>query len=178
VGKAKQLLAEAGYPNGEGFPEYTILYNTLESHKIIAEAVQRMWKNNLGIDVKLENQEWKVYLNAKTMGDFEMVRFGWIGDYADPTTFLDLYTKESGNNNSNWWSDDYDRLLAEAATVIDTEERYAIMQEAEKILLDELPIMPIYYYMTTYLLDRRVKGWYPNLLDHHPYKYVYLEEDE
>jgi len=176
VEKARQLMAEAGYPNGEGFPEYSILYNTNEAHKTIAEAIQQMWKKNLGIDCKLENQEWKVYLNSKTEGDFEMVRFGWIGDYNDPNTFLELYTKESGNNNSNWWSDDYDRLLQEAGREGDQEKRYAIMQEAEKILLEELPIMPIYYYMTTYLLDPRVKGWHPTILDHHPYKYVYLEE--
>lgn len=177
IEKARKLLAEAGYPGGKGFPEYSILYNTLESHKTIAEAIQQMWKNNLGINVKLENQEWKVYLNSKTEGDFEMVRFGWIGDYVDPNTFLDLYTRESGNNNSNWWSDDYDELLAEANRTGDPEKRFELMQQAEKILLDELPIMPIYYYTSTYLLDPRVKGWYPTLLDHHPYKYVYLEEE-
>lgn len=176
IAKAKQLMAEAGYPNGEGFPEYSILYNTNEAHKTIAEAIQQMWKKNLGINCKLENQEWKVYLNSKTEGDFQMVRFGWIGDYNDPNTFLELYTKESGNNNSQWWSDEYDRLLLEAGKEGDQEKRYAIMQEAEKILLEELPIMPIYYYMTTYLIDPRVKGWHPTILDHHPYKYVYLEE--
>jgi oligopeptide transport system substrate-binding protein len=176
IAEAKRLLAEAGYPNGEGFPEYSILYNTLESHKTIAEAVQDMWKKNLGINCKLENQEWKVYLNSKTEGDFEMVRFGWIGDYVDPNTFLELYTKESGNNNSNWSSDEYDRLLIKAGKENDQTKRYEIMQQAEKILLEELPIMPIYYYMSTYLVDPRVKGWHPTILDHHPYKHVYLEE--
>ena len=135
-----------------------------------------MWKKNLGINCKLENQEWKVYLNSKTEGDFEMVRFGWIGDYVDPNTFLELYTKESGNNNSNWSSDEYDRLLIKAGKENDQTKRYEIMQQAEKILLEELPIMPIYYYMSTYLVDPRVKGWHPTILDHHPYKHVYLEE--
>jgi len=178
VERAKELLAEAGYPNGEGFPVYEILYNTLESHKTIAEAIQQMWKKNLGIDVGLKNQEWKVYLSSKTQGDFEMVRFGWIGDYVDPNTFLELYTGHNGNNNSGWANPEYDALIAKAEATVDTEKRYAVFQEAEKLLLEESPIMPIYYYMSTYLLDHRIKGWYPNLLDHHPYKYVYFEEEE
>lgn len=176
IQKAKRLLAEAGYPNGVGFPEYSILYNTNEAHKTIAEAIQQMWKKHLGINCKLENQEWKVYLSSKTQGDFEMVRFGWIGDYVDPNTFLELYMKENGNNNSNWHSDEYDRLLLKAGKEGDPDKRYAIMHEAEKILLDELPIMPIYYYRSAYMLDPRVKNWHPTFLDHHPYKYVYLEE--
>ena len=177
IAEAKRLMAEAGYPDGRGFPEYSILYNTLESHKTIAEAVQQMWKNNLGINVKLENQEWKVYLNSKTEGDFDIVRFGWIGDYVDPTTFLHLYLADGGNNNSNWGSEKYDDLLEQAGRTADPDARYALLQEAEGVLLDELPIMPIYYYMTSYLLDTRVKGWYPTILDHHPYKYVYIEEE-
>ena len=176
IPQAQQLLAEAGYPGGRGFPTFSLLYNTLESHKTIAEAVQQMWKENLGINIQLENQEWKVYLNSKTSMDFEMVRFGWIGDYVDPNTFMDLWIKESGNNNSGWSSPEYDRLIAEAGRATDREQRFEYFQQAEKILLEDVPIVPIYFYTSIYLLDPRVKNWYPTLIDHHPYKYVYLEE--
>ncbi|MCH6255404.1 peptide ABC transporter substrate-binding protein [Puniceicoccaceae bacterium K14] len=174
--KAQRLLAEAGFPGGEGFPEFNILYNTLESHKSIAEAIQQMWRKNLGIDVGLENQEWKVYLTSKMNMDYDIARYGWIGDYVDPTTFLGLYTSYSGNNNSGWGSQEYDDLLAKAAKAKSLEERMEYFHQAEKILADESPFIPIYYYMSSYLLDSRIKGWYPNLLDHHPYKYVYFEE--
>lgn len=176
VERARELLAEAGYPDGKGFPKFEILYNTLESHKTIAEAIQQMWKKNLNIELGLRNEEWKVYLSSKTQGNFQMVRFGWIGDYVDPNTFLELYTSHNGNNNSGWANAEYDALIAKAEATVDTDARYAVFQEAEKLLLEEAPILPIYYYMSTYLLDKRVKGWYPNLLDHHPYKYVYFEE--
>ncbi len=176
VPEAQRLLAEAGYPGGEGFPKFSILYNTLESHKSIAEAIQQMWKENLGIEVGLENQEWKVYLDSKVRGDFDIVRFGWIGDYVDPNTFMDLYTGNSGNNNTRWASKEYDSLVVAASKENDPEKRLEIFQKAEEILVDEVPFIPIYYYMSTYLVDQRVKGLYPNLLDHHPYKHVYLEE--
>ncbi len=175
--KARQLLAEAGYPNGEGFPSFSILYNTLESHKTIAEAIQQMWKENLGIEVGLENQEWKVYLNSKTQGDFDIARYGWIGDYVDPNTFLDLFLSYGGNNDTNWGSEKYDSLIQAAGRETDPERRYEYFQQAEEILLEELPFVPVYYYTTVYLLDPRVKGWYPNILDHQPYKYVHFEDN-
>ena len=172
IEQARKLLAEAGFPNGQGFPKFSILYNTLESHKSIAEAVQQMWKKNLNIDVGLENQEWKVYLSSKTQGDFDMVRFGWIADYVDPNAFLDLWLSNGGNNNSGWGSEEYDNLIAEANRTLDQEERYEIFQQAEAILMDELPIIPIYFYMNTYLVHPAVQNWNPTILDHHPYQYV------
>lgn len=176
IPEAQRLLAEAGYPGGKGFPSFSILYNTLESHKSIAEAIQQMWKDNLGINVGLENQEWKVFLQSKLRGEFELARQGWIGDYVDPNTFMDLYTSNSGNNHTGWANDEFDALIAAAAKESDPQQRLEIFHQAETILADEVPFIPIYFYMSTYLIDQRVKGWHPNLRDEQPYKYVYLEE--
>jgi oligopeptide transport system substrate-binding protein len=98
--RARALLAEAGFPKGDNFPEIELLYNTSESHKIVAEAIQQMWKQELGITIRLHNQEWKVYLDSRQKGDFDIARAAWIGDYLDPYTFLGLGISDSGNNHS------------------------------------------------------------------------------
>jgi oligopeptide transport system substrate-binding protein len=175
IERAKKLLAEAGYPGGKGFPKVELLYNTLESHKTIAETLQQMWKNNLGIEVVLRNEEWKVYLNSKTQKNYQMARYGWIADYVDPNAFLDMWLSYGGNNDSAWTNKTYDALIEQAGRTIDTKERYQIFQKAETILMDELPILPIYFYTSTYLLDPHVKVFNPTILNQQPYKYVYLE---
>lgn len=175
IERAKKLMAEAGYPDGKGFPKTELLYNTLESHKIIAEALQQMWKKNLGIEITLRNEEWKVYLDSKKLGKFDLFRYGWIADYVDPNAFLDMWLSFSGNNASGWKNPEYDALIAEAGRTIDTAARFKVFQKAEALLLDEMPIVPIYYYATGYLLRPSVKNWNLTLLDHQPYKYVYLD---
>ena len=175
---ARKLLAEAGYPDGKGFPQLTLLYNTLESHKTIAEAVQQMWKVHLNIEVILQNQEWKVYLASKERKDYQIARYGWIADYVDPNAFLDMWLTESGNNDASWSNPEYDRLIAEAGKAGTNEERFEFFQKAEAILLDELPILPIYHYTSAYLLDPSIKNWNPTILDHQPYKHVYLERTD
>ena len=175
IQRAKKLMAEAGYPDGKGFPKTELLYNTLESHKIIAEALQQMWKNNLGIDITLRNEEWKVYLDSKKLGKFDLFRYGWIADYVDPNAFLDMWLSFSGNNASGWKNPEYDALIAEAGRTIDTAARFKVFQKAEALLLEEMPIVPIYYYATGYLLRPSVNNWNLTLLDHQPYKYVYLD---
>ena len=175
IERAKKLMAEAGYPDGKGFPKTELLYNTLESHKIIAEALQQMWKMNLGIDIILRNEEWKVYLDSKKRGNFDLFRYGWIADYVDPNAFLDMWLSFSGNNASGWKNPEYDALIAEAGRTIDTAARFKVFQKAEALLLDEMPIIPIYYYATGYLLRPSVKNWNLTILDHQPYKYVYLD---
>ena len=174
---AKKLQAEAGYPDGAGFPKSELLYNTLESHKIIAEALQQMWKKNLGIDITLRNEEWKVYLDSRKLGKFDLFRYGWIADYVDPNAFLDMWLSYGGNNNSGWVNKEYDNLIEEAGRTIDTTARFKIFQKAEALLLDEAPIIPIYHYTTGYLLRPSVKNWNLTILDHQAYKYVYLETD-
>jgi oligopeptide transport system substrate-binding protein len=151
------------------------MYNTLESHRIIAESIQQMWKKNLGIEVHLANQEWKVFLDSQRMLNYQICRSSWIGDYVDPNTFLDMFVTGNGNNRTGWSNHEYDRLIAEAARTSDPQQRLEVFQKAEAILLDELPMIPIYFYTRVCAQRPEVKGWYPTILDNHPFKYVYLE---
>ena len=132
VETAKKLLAEAGYPDGKGLPPVTLLYNTSESHKVIAEAVQEMWKKNLGVTVNVTNQEWKVYLSARKQGDFQMARSGWIGDYLDPMTYMDTLIGGGGNNHTRWVNPEYDKLVKQAQMSVDPVVRMKSMHDAEK----------------------------------------------
>ncbi|MEC7608849.1 MAG: ABC transporter substrate-binding protein, partial [Verrucomicrobiota bacterium] len=138
--------------------------------------IQQMWKQELGVEIGLYNQEWKVYLASRKARDFDIVRAAWIGDYIDPNTFLSLVTKENGNNHSNWGSQKYDDLIKLANTEQDIETRFALFQQAEAILMDEMPVIPIYFYVRSTLIDEAVRGWYPNILDYHPYQDVWLED--
>ena len=174
---AKQLLVEAGYSNPEDFPKLEILFNTNEDHRKIALAIQQMWQTTLGIEVELVNQDWKVYLNREMIGDFQVSRAGWIGDYEDPNTFLDTLRPNRGNNKTGWENKKYDDLLELANSTNDTEKRYNLLMQAERILIDEMPIVPLYTYVRSYQLSEDVKGYFPNYLDHHHPKYIYLERD-
>lgn len=175
VEKAKQLLAEAGYPDGEGWPGLELIYNTNEAHRKIAVAVQQMWKKYLNIDITIANQEWKVYLNAVSQRDFQMARRGWIGDYVDPNNFLDLFISGGGNNNTGFANDYYDDLILQKAPRAATEEaRFAIFHEAETLLMEQMPIIPIYTYATRHLVHPSVEGLYANLMDSLNLKYVKL----
>jgi oligopeptide transport system substrate-binding protein len=148
---AKKLLAEAGYPGGKGFPTLSILYNTHEGHRRIAEAIQEMWKKNLGINVVLTNQEWKVYLASRDAGDFQVARAGWIGDYLDAMTFMDMWITDGGNNDTGWGDKRYDDLIDRAKRTADPATRMKMLHEAEAILMDAMPIMPIYFYTNPYM---------------------------
>jgi oligopeptide transport system substrate-binding protein len=175
---AKKFLSQAGFENGQGFPEIELTYNTSDGHRRIAVAIQQMWKDNLNIKVKLSNQDWKVYLSRIKSLDYQIARAAWIGDYPDPNTFLDMFVSNGGNNQTGWSNITYDNLIASAAKEADPIKRYSIFQEAERILMEESPIMPIYTYTRILLKHPTVKGWYPNILDIHPYKYVYLNNKE
>jgi oligopeptide transport system substrate-binding protein len=158
VAVAKKLLADAGYPNGKGFPTLTILYNTSENHKKIAEAIQEMWKKNLGINVQLTNQEWGVYLASRDALNYEVARAGWIGDYMDPMTFLDMWTTTNGNNDTGWSNKTYDNLIFGAFKVADPIARAKMLHQAEDILMNEMPIMPVYFYVNQNVMKPWVKG--------------------
>ena len=173
---ARKLLAEAGFPDGKGFPKLEIIYNTDESHRMVAIAIQQMWKKALNIDVTLSNQDWQVYLENESQGNYQISRAAWIGDYLDPNNFIDMWLSGGGNNRTGWGNKRYDELVALAAKAKTKEERFEFFQENEQILIDESPIMPIYTYTRVFLIDQSVKGWDENVLDQHPYKYVYLED--
>ncbi|MEC8158247.1 MAG: peptide ABC transporter substrate-binding protein [Pseudomonadota bacterium] len=173
--KARELLAEAGYPNGNGWPGLEIIYNTQEAHRKIAVAVQQMWKRELNIDVTISNQEWKVYLNSVSQGDFQVARRGWVGDYVDANNFLDLFITGGGNNNTGYASQEFDDIILNLAPKAKTrDERYGLLFKAETMMMDEMPIIPIYTYTSKHLVHPSVEGIYPNLMDSLNLKYVKL----
>jgi oligopeptide transport system substrate-binding protein len=174
--EARRLLAAAGYPDGVGAPVVELVYNTSETHRLIAEAVQQMWRRELGLDVRLANQEFGTLLAARRTGDFQLLRSAWIGDYLDPTTFLHLWRGDSSNNFTGWSSTAYDQLTFQAARTPDPAARRALLDRAETLLLEEAPLVPLYHYTHVYLAHPAVRGWHPTLLDHHPYKHVWLEQ--
>lgn len=173
--EARRLLADAGYPGGRGVPVLELLYNTSDAHARIAQAVQQMWQSELGIDIELVNMEWKVYLAATQEGRYDIARAGWIGDYVDPMSFLDMWVTGGGNNRARWSNADYDAAIRAAGLAEDKARRFQYFQEAERILMQASPIIPVYFYRSKSLIQPSVQGWYPTLIDHHPYKAVYLE---
>ena len=173
---ARKLLADAGYPNGDGFPVTEILYNTNEAHRKVAVAIQQMWLEHLNIEVKLLNQEWKVYLDSESNGDYQISRAAWIGDYVDPNNFLDMWLCASGNNRTGWCNPEYDRLILEQAPSAATEvERRAIFKRAETILLEDLPVIPIYTYTSKHLVHPSVKNVASNILNQNYFRDIYLQ---
>jgi oligopeptide transport system substrate-binding protein len=174
LAEARRLLAEAGYPGGRGFPELELLYNTQQANRAIAEAIDQMWRRNLGVGIRLRNEEWKVYLDSEHTMNYQIERSGWIADYADPHVFLEIWETGNGNNSTGWSNARYDRLLHEALAARNQEGRYEIYQQMDQILVDECPVLPIFYYTRFYAMSPSVGGWWPNLLDNHPWKYVRL----
>ena len=176
--RAQRLLAEAGYPSGKGFPVVELMYNTDEGHRKIALAVQQMWKQHLGVRVELLNQEWKVYLSRENALDYWISRAGWIGDYLDPNTFLDIMVGGRGNNRTGWSHSEYEREVDKARRTQDQTRRFAHFQRAEEILMEQLPIAPIYTYVRSYFMVPQVKNWPVNLLNQRTYKDIYLQPDD
>jgi oligopeptide transport system substrate-binding protein len=175
--EARRLLAAAGFPDGKGLPPLELLYNSSENHRIVCEAVQEMWRRELGLQVRLVNQELKAVLAARRAGDYQILLFDWAADYLDAGTFLDMWRSGSGNNHTGWSDAGYDQLIDQAGQTDDSTARAGFFQQAEQLLLAAAPIIPLYYNTHVFLLQPSVKGWHPTLLDHHPYKYVYLDEN-
>lgn len=155
--EARKLLAEAGFPKGKGFPELTLLYNTSESHKLQAEAVQEMWRRELGINIKLVNQEWQVFLDSRKQGNYDIARGHWWGDYADPMTFLDMFTSNSGVNWPRWKNGEYDKLIALSMAQSGT-ARDKSLYEANRLFMEDMPIVPLFYPVDDFVIREYVKG--------------------
>ncbi len=168
--KAKALLAEAGFPNGKGFPPVSLLYNSTELNEQVAVEVQSMWHDTLGVSVTLRKQDWKVYLNSLDHLDFDIARSSWVGDYNDANTFLDCFITGRGNNRTGWSHAPYDRLMEESRKESDPTLREQRMQAAERLLIeDEIPIVPLYFFVGMALYhDDKLEGFSANVVDVHP----------
>jgi oligopeptide transport system substrate-binding protein len=174
--RAKDLLAQAGYPDGVGLPTIEILYNTGGGHGPIAQAIAEMWRTNLGISSSLKGKEIKSFDEDRKNQNFMVLRSGWYGDYTDPTTFLDLMETHNGNNDGHFSDPEFDRLLAQAAQCTDPVKRMDLLSKAENLLVQEhAPIMPIFYYVNIAAFRPNLKGAIPNPRDRYLFKYIYVE---
>ena len=184
--EAKNLMAQAGYPEGKGFPKLELLYNTADHNKKIAVAIQQMWKEHLGIEVYLINKEWRVYLNTLNNKDYQIARSSWGADYYDPNTFLDMFVTDGTQNNTNWSNKTYDQAIKNAAVETDLKKRFEYFNKAEKELLEDLPIFPIYFENRKRMVAPRVKmqtskgkivAYRGNLLDEMDPKYLVIASE-
>lgn len=164
--RARALLAEAGYPDGEGWPGLEYLFNTSENHRRIAIALQQMWKDELNIGITLANQEWKVFLDTTNNKNYAMSRRGWIAGDLNPASFLSIFTSESGTNDTGFSDARYDKIMLELAPqTSDVLERRALMEEAEAIVLQAAVLIPLYTYNSKHLVQPGVHGIPGNVLD-------------
>ncbi|HKU41865.1 MAG TPA: peptide ABC transporter substrate-binding protein [Polyangiales bacterium] len=173
--RARKLLAEAGYGPNKPLPKITVTYNTSEGHKQIAEAVQAQWKLHLGIEVEIENQEWNVYLRNLKQFNFQIARMGWVGDYPDAFTYLELLTKASGNNHSQWSDPRYEEVLRRANQTTDKAERLALFKQAEAIAMEAAPLLPFYIYTRSELTKPYLRGSVINFENKHLFKYWWID---
>jgi len=172
---ARKLLAEAGFPEGKGFPKLEILYNTDQQHQAIAELLRKQWQKNLGITASLRSEEWGSFQDSQQQLKFLVARRAWVGDYVDPNTYLDLMLTNGENNCTGFGNAEYDKLIAKAAQEPDKAKRIEILQSAERLLMEELPIIPIYYYVSRNMVRPRVRGFYNNLQDLHPLNALWID---
>jgi oligopeptide transport system substrate-binding protein len=172
--EAKRLYAEAGY--GPDNPLRTqIMYNTQEDHRRIAVAIASMWKQVLGVETELLNQEWKVFLDTRNRKqDTQVYRSNWTGDYQDPFSFLELLRSTAGQNDTGYSNPEYDRLVTASQSERDPHARMALLQQAEAVMLADMPILPLYVYVRSRLVQPWVGGYEPNIMDHHRHKYMHV----
>lgn len=164
--KARKLLAEAGFPEGKGFPEASLLYPDISNNRITAEAIQSMWKTHLGVEVKLINQEWKVYLKTRQHNPPSISRGGWGADFPDPHNFMNLFECKSGNNHTRWCNPEYDRLVEAAAEERDSSKRIELYNKAQKILTEkDVPIVPYTNAVQQNMIKLYIKGLEPDPLN-------------
>ncbi len=186
--EARRLLGEAGFKveqNGSNFSvpnfptsEVELLYNTSESNKAVAEFIQAQWKQNLGVTVPLKNMEWKTFLNVRKELDYKgLGRAGWVGDYMDPFTFLNLFYSENNDSSTGWFDPKFDKMMDEANKETDEMKRFEKLAEAEFYMMQQQPVAPLQTQATNWIKKPFVKGLYPNPGTLHPWKFVYIERD-
>jgi oligopeptide transport system substrate-binding protein len=169
VEEARRLLADAGFPGGKGLAPVQLLYNTSENHRAVAEAIQQMWRKHLGVTVALTNQEWKVYLDTvKTTRDFQLARSGWL--MPEPHLHLDRWATGNANNDAQWSHPEFDRLLQASLAASTQEARYDLYQRMEKIMIDDMPILPLYFVSLPRLIHPKVVGYRTHVDDAYPWK--------
>lgn len=178
IARARELLAEAGFPEGKGFPRLEILYNTDDQHEAVAELARKQWQKALGITVTLQNETWSSYQDRLRMSKFDVGRQAWIGDYIDPNTYIDMYVTDGENNQTGWSNSEYDALVEQAKSVRDPAERLAVLRKAEAILMEEMPIIPIYFYVSRNMVRPYVRGFYNNLQDMHPLHKMWIDREQ
>ena len=166
--EAKQLLADAGYPNGEGFPTITYTTNDAGYHKVVAEYLQQAWAE-IGIDLQVDIVEWASFTPMRRNGDFDVARNGWVGDYSDPSNMLDLFYSTNGNNDGKFTNADYDAAIDLSRTTLDADERSQALHTAEDILMEEAGCIPVAYYNDFWLQSDKITGSW-----HSPYGYWYF----
>ena len=179
--EASRLLADAGFPGGDGFPSMRFLLDTTSKlHEQIAVELQQMWKEGLGVHVELRKLEWKAYLRAQSELDYDLSRSSWIGDYNDPSTFLDMFMSNNGNNRTGWESAEYDELMHKANSELDVSTREGMLQAAETILIrKEVPVIPLYTYVGMEYFDAtKIHGIHPNIRGEHPLRTIWKEKDD
>lgn len=178
IERAKELLAEAGFPGGAGFPEIVYLYNTNENHKRIGEALQDMWSKNLGVKVTIQNQDWAVFQETRKQGEYDIARHGWIGDYMDPMTFLDMWLTGGGNNDAKFENAEYDKLIKDAQKETDPAKRMKMLHEAEDIFMKEFAVCPIYFYVSQVCEKPYVKGLYKTATGNLYFEHVKIDVEK
>lgn len=165
IDEARHLLAEAGYPDGAEFPPVEYLYNTLDRNRQVAEALQQMWKSALNVEVSLRNEEWKVFLDTRKRGDYQISRSGWLPFSPEPAELYELNSGWSDSNETNWSDPEYDRVLNAARREMDTAKRYPLYHRLDEILLRDQPVIPFGYYARTRLVHPSVEGWPANHME-------------
>jgi oligopeptide transport system substrate-binding protein len=173
--EAKRLLAEAGYPNGKGFPTFVLMYNTSEGHQLVAEMVQEMWKTNLGITCTLENQEWAVFQDTRKEGDYEVARGGWITDFLDPMGLLAIFVDGNTYNDPNYNNPAYNAALEKARTSSGA-AHFDALYEAQDLLMNDMPIIPVYHYTDTMLSSPKLKNLERSMLGSKDFSMAFIEE--
>jgi len=176
VAEAQRLYREAGYSKSNPL-KIELRFNTGDTHRHVAIAVASMWQQHLGVQAELVHEEWRVFLQNRRQRDVtEIFRAGWVGDYNDPQTFLQLLHSESGANDYGYANPEYDALLSKAAGTADPEQRMQLFRDAEAMMLADHPILPLYVYVSKHLVQPQVGGWKDNILDHHASRDLYIRK--